>query len=105
MTVPRLWAMAQTPVEQLDQVDHVDVLVVGAGPAGVAAAIELRRHGRDVLVIDKAVFPRDKCCGDGLTALALRELDRIGFRPETVADFRRVDGAVLRAPSGRTFKV
>ena len=34
-----------------------DVLVVGAGPAGVAAAIELRRAGRDVVVIDKATFP------------------------------------------------
>jgi menaquinone-9 beta-reductase len=80
----------------------VDVLVVGCGPAGVAAAVELRRAGRDVLVVDKATFPRDKCCGDGLTTLALRELERLGFDPATVNDFRAVDGAVVRSPSGRT---
>lgn len=79
--------------------------MVGAGPAGVAAAIELRRAGRDVVVVDKARFPRDKCCGDGLTTLALRELERLGLRPESVPSFSRVDGATLRSPSGRTVKV
>ncbi len=83
----------------------IDVLVAGAGPAGVAAAVELRRAGRDVVVVDKAEFPRDKCCGDGLTTLALRELEHLGFDPASVADFQVVDGAVLRAPSGHTFKV
>ena len=48
-----------------------DVVVVGAGPAGTAAAIHLARAGRDVLLVDKATFPRDKCCGDGLTTGAL----------------------------------
>ena len=58
-----------------------DVVVVGAGPAGVAAAVELSHAGRSVVMIDKATFPRDKCCGDGLTTLALRELERLGFDP------------------------
>ena len=44
-----------------------DVIVVGAGPAGVAAAVTLVEAGRDVVVVDKARFPRDKICGDGLT--------------------------------------
>jgi geranylgeranyl reductase family protein len=83
----------------------IDTLVVGAGPAGVAAAIELRRAGRDVMLVDKAVFPRDKCCGDGLTTLALRELEWLGFDPSAVSDFCVVGGAVLRAPSGRTVTV
>ncbi len=83
----------------------IDTLVVGAGPAGVAAAIELRRADREVLLVDKTEFPRDKCCGDGLTTLALRELEHLGLDPANVPDFRVVDGAVLRAPSGRTFKV
>ena len=52
--------------------DPIEVLVVGAGPAGAAAAIEARRLGLDVLVVDKARFPRDKTCGDGLTTGALR---------------------------------
>jgi menaquinone-9 beta-reductase len=78
-----------------------DVLVVGAGPAGTAAAIELARAGRSVIVVDKARFPRDKCCGDGLTTLALRELEHLGLRPDDVPDWRVVDGAWLRSPSGR----
>ena len=78
-----------------------DVLVVGAGPAGTAAAIELRRGGRHVVVVDKAVFPRDKCCGDGLTTLALRELEHLGLDPATVAGWRDVSSAWLRSPSGR----
>jgi geranylgeranyl reductase family protein len=82
-----------------------DVLVVGAGPAGVAAAVPLAAAGRDVVVVDKAVFPRDKCCGDGLTTLALRELEQLGFDPASVADWQVVDGAVLRSPSGREVRV
>ena len=78
-----------------------DVLVVGAGPAGTAAAIELQRGGRHVVVVDKAVFPRDKCCGDGLTTLALRELEHLGLDPATVAGWRDVSSAWLRSPSGR----
>ena len=68
----------------------VDVLVVGAGPAGVSAAIELHRAGVDVLVVDKAIFPRDKCCGDGLTTLALRELVHLDFDVGAVPQFQQV---------------
>jgi menaquinone-9 beta-reductase len=82
-----------------------DVLVVGAGPAGTAAAIELARRGLDVTVVDKAPFPRDKCCGDGLTTLALRELEHLGFDPGSVPDWCDVDAAWLRSPSGREVRV
>jgi menaquinone-9 beta-reductase len=78
-----------------------DVVVVGAGPAGAAAAITLARAGRDVVVIDKARFPRDKCCGDGLTTLALRQLERLGLDPAMVPSWYDVDEAWLRSPSGR----
>jgi len=80
---------------------RVDVAVVGGGPAGAAAAIELARAGLDVAVLDRATFPRDKCCGDGLTASALRGLDRLGLDPGAVASWQPVDGCVLRSPSGR----
>jgi geranylgeranyl reductase family protein len=56
-----------------------DVVVVGAGPAGSAAAAWAARAGRDVLVIDAASFPRDKPCGDGLTPRAVAELQRLGL--------------------------
>ena len=79
----------------------IDVLIVGAGPAGTAAATVLARAGRSVVVADKAEFPRDKCCGDGLTTLALRMLERIDFDPGAVASWQTVDSAWLRSPSGR----
>jgi len=56
-----------------------DVLVVGAGPAGSAAAAWLAKAGVDVLLTDMAVFPRDKTCGDGLTPRAVDELIRLGL--------------------------
>ena len=58
-----------------------------------------------MLVVDKATFPRDKCCGDGLTTLALRELDRLGFDPGTVPSWQSVSSAWLRSPQGRLFEV
>jgi geranylgeranyl reductase family protein len=55
-------------------VESIDVLVVGAGPAGSTAAYRLAGSGARVLLVDKARFPRDKACGGGLTARALRHL-------------------------------
>jgi menaquinone-9 beta-reductase len=78
-----------------------DVVIIGGGPAGTAAAIELARAGRQVTIIDKAVFPRDKCCGDGLTTGALRLLERLGLDPANVASWRVTDAAWVRSPSGR----
>jgi flavin-dependent dehydrogenase len=58
---------------------NTDVLVVGAGPAGSSAATYAARAGRQVVLIDSAVFPRDKPCGDGLTPRAIAELNAIGL--------------------------
>jgi geranylgeranyl reductase family protein len=81
-----------------------DVAVIGGGPAGAAAAITLARAGRDVVLVDRARFPRDKCCGDGLTAGALRLLEDLGLHPAAVASWQRVDDAVVRSPSGRQIR-
>lgn len=80
---------------------RTEVLIIGGGPAGSAAAITLGRSGRSVLVVDKAVFPRDKCCGDGLTTGALRELEALGLDPNDVASWTVIDTVQLRSPSGR----
>jgi menaquinone-9 beta-reductase len=77
-----------------------DVAVVGGGPAGAAAAISLARQGRSVVLVDKARFPRDKICGDGLTAGALRLLEHLGLEPAAVPSWQPVDDVVVRAPSG-----
>lgn len=82
--------------------EAVDIAVVGAGPAGSAAAITAVRRGRSVIVVDRARFPRDKCCGDGLTTGALRELEGLGLAAESVASWHDVDAAWIRSPSGRT---
>lgn len=76
------------------------MLVVGAGPAGAAAAITLARAGAEVTVVDKARFPRDKCCGDGLTTGALRVLEQLGVDPRPLPSFRAVDAAWVRSPGG-----
>ena len=77
-----------------------DVAVVGGGPAGAAAAIRLARAGRDVVLVDKARFPRDKCCGDGLTTGALRLLESLGLDPPSVDSWQEVTDVIVRSPSG-----
>jgi geranylgeranyl reductase family protein len=83
--------------------ESVDVAVVGAGPAGAAAAITAAAHGLRAVCIDKAVFPRDKTCGDGLTTNALRVLEKLGLdRTEFESNGAvYVDETVLVSPSGR----
>ena len=79
--------------------EHVDVLVVGAGPAGSSTAIHLARAGAHVLLADKARFPRDKPCGGGLTGRALK---RIPVDPSPVVE-RDVDRFELRLRYGPSF--
>ncbi|GAB3850971.1 hypothetical protein GCM10029963_37990 [Micromonospora andamanensis] len=79
--------------------DEFDVVVVGAGPAGVAAALAARRAGAEVLLLDRAEFPRDKACGDGIAAHALDVLAELGVR-DAVAGFSPVSALRLVAPDG-----
>ncbi len=58
---------------------EADVIVIGAGPGGAAAAHYLAREGFDVIALEKSRYPREKVCGDGLTPRAVRELDLIGL--------------------------
>jgi geranylgeranyl reductase family protein len=59
-----------------------DVVVVGAGPAGSTLAAHLASRGRAVLLVERHRHPRDKTCGDGLIADALRALERLGLLEE-----------------------
>ncbi len=72
--------------------DDADVIVVGAGPGGSSAAHHLARLGRSVILLEKARFPRDKVCGDGLTPGAVRELIRMGVRMDPADGWMRNKG-------------
>ncbi len=78
-----------------------DVAIVGAGPGGSAAAHFLAWRGLDVVLLDKASFPRDKTCGDGLTPRALRVLDAMGILPEVTRHGWPIDGYEVVAPNGK----
>ncbi|MGH3725025.1 MAG: geranylgeranyl reductase family protein [Mycobacterium sp.] len=82
--------------------NHYDIAVVGGGPAGSSAAWQAARTGARVVLVDKAEFPRDKPCGDGLTARAVSYLQKMGLANE-VAQFHRVDG--VRVDSGTVWEL
>ena len=84
---------------QSDVPTHADVIIVGAGPGGSTAATYLARAGLDVLVLEKAHFPREKVCGDGLTPRASRELIKLGIDTSAEAGWLRNKG--LRIYGGR----
>lgn len=77
------------------------VVVIGAGPSGSSTAFHLLERGvRDVLVLDKASFPRDKLCGGGLTRKAQQQLDRMGVFDEVAARAYHVPKPYIVMPSG-----
>jgi geranylgeranyl reductase family protein len=85
--------------------DHIyDAIVVGAGPGGSAAAYYLAKQKRDVLLLDKSDFPRDKTCGDGLTPRALHVLDDMGILPEATAAGFRINGISLFGKRGASMR-
>ncbi|MBN1121964.1 MAG: geranylgeranyl reductase family protein [Anaerolineae bacterium] len=78
-----------------------EILVIGAGPGGSAAAWALANSGHDVLLVDAAEFPREKTCGDGLTPMAVRTLDRMGLLDEVLAaGAGRIDTFRITGPFG-----
>ncbi|WP_138757854.1 NAD(P)/FAD-dependent oxidoreductase [Modestobacter altitudinis] len=85
--------------------EHADVLVIGGGPAGAACAAAVRRTrpDADVLVLDRAAFPRDKVCGDGIAPEALDVLAVLGIDVAALTDgFPAVPRLRLRGPRGTT---
>jgi geranylgeranyl reductase family protein len=82
-----------------------DVLVVGAGPAGSAAATMLARAGHDVVLIDQHAFPRDKVCGDGLIPDAHQALRRLGVLGEVMAAARASSHVGCIGPRGGRIEV
>ena len=85
------------------------VCIIGAGPAGAAAALQLNQLGVECIVVDKATFPRDKICGDGLSGKVITCLNRID--PEIVKRLEKLDiklnswGVTFVAPNRKELEV
>ena len=78
--------------------NDADVIVVGAGPSGSTTAYYLAQAGLDVLLLEKARFPREKVCGDGLTPRAVKALVAMGVDVGADAGWLRNKG--LRVVGG-----
>jgi len=79
-----------------------DVLVIGAGPSGSTAAAILVQKGYQVLLLDKADFPRPKACGDGIPRSAMELLFSLGLREKLLATTpNKITGAKILSPRGQ----
>lgn len=85
---------------------HYDVIVVGGGPAGSSAATFLGMAGKDVLLLDRAKFPREKTCGDGISGKSVRVLQELGIT-EGIKNVEHLDmyGVTFSSPKGVTVQI
>ena len=82
-----------------------EVVVVGAGPAGSVAAAVLAKRGCQVLLLDKAEFPRDKVCGDGIGWNSIRLLSDLGLSLESsIRELHSCDRVRGVSPGGHVFE-
>ena len=89
----------------MQTVSEHDVIVVGAGPGGATAATALAQQGRDVLLIDRHDFPRDKICGDAISQGCIRIMNELGMASRIEAavgrgEFHSLHGMRLSGPNG-----
>src|SRR5262245_21895970 len=81
---------------------HSQVVVIGAGPAGTAAAIHLGQLGvRDVVLVDRHDFPRDKTCGSGVSPKGIEVLKSLGVWDQVAPQSYRIQGLRLVTPGDR----
>lgn len=88
---------------------HYDVIIVGAGPAGSSCAYMLRQSGLKIALIDKAVFPRDKICGDALSTDVIKQLswmdESLANDFGVLAEKHPANGLRIYAPNGRVLEM
>jgi geranylgeranyl reductase family protein len=81
-----------------------EIVVVGGGPAGSSLAAALAIGGRQVVLLDKASFPRHKACSEYINAGAVQLLDEMGILDEVMrAGAHRMDAMIVNAPNGHRF--
>lgn len=96
-------ALQQRPVGEISG-KQFDVLIVGAGPAGTTAAIDLSRRGFSVALLDRSLFPREKICGDCLLGEAVRYLELLGVAERIRRVAHRVPSMQVYSANGTTFE-
>lgn len=85
--------------------NHFDVVIIGAGPAGSAAAYHLASNGLRVALLDKSDFPRDKTCGDGLTPRAVKALEHLKALDKVRAKAYHCRTITMRHSDANTFRL
>ena len=84
---------------------HADVVIVGGGPAGAVAALQLARGGMHVVLLERCALPRAKACGDCLSPQATLVLERLGLLPDVLAlEPATLAGWRICAPDGSAFE-
>jgi len=85
--------------------ENYDIIIVGGGPSGSVCAIFLGRQGHDVLLVDKANFPRDKACGDGITGKSKSILEELNLVKAVEANPHGIFNGALIFINGRKLDV
>eukprot|EP01104_Vermistella_antarctica_P010761 TRINITY_DN2899_c0_g1_i2.p1 TRINITY_DN2899_c0_g1~~TRINITY_DN2899_c0_g1_i2.p1 ORF type:complete len:509 (+),score=70.27 TRINITY_DN2899_c0_g1_i2:390-1916(+) len=112
-----VWVCAQRMRDRRTELDTVetiksnvksvryDVCVVGAGPSGATCAYYLAKSGKNVLLLEKAKFPRDKVCGDALSPQVQAHLDEMGVLQDILSSGqgRWVRNGGVVTPTGKSF--
>lgn len=81
--------------------EEFDVIIVGGGPAGSTAAMYLTKAGKNVALVDKALFPRDKTCGDAQGRRAANIMKELGIYDEyEKLPGQKIYGITLSSPNG-----
>ncbi len=101
---PKTWVQIPAGAQKQYWCYHMDydVIVVGGGPAGSSCATFLGRKGIKTLLVDKALFPRDKTCGDGITGKSMKILKDLGITEENFTGQHEILQGIMISASPRT---
>ncbi len=80
---------------------RTDIAIIGGGPAGGVTALALARRGHQVVVLERALFPREKLCGDYIHPLGTETLERLGLLAELRPHARILRGMLIVTPGGQ----
>src|SRR3954452_15032305 len=81
---------------------QADVAIIGAGPAGTATAVHLGQLGvKNVVLLDRLDFPRDKTCGSGLSPKGIKALKALGVWQDVAPEAYKINGLRLVTPGDR----